>query len=70
LEAFSALHFALLGLILSIAAQLGDFFESALKRCCKVKDSSNLVPGHGGLMDRLDSILFVLPVYVLIRTLS
>ncbi|MDR1243079.1 MAG: phosphatidate cytidylyltransferase [Deltaproteobacteria bacterium] len=69
LEALSALHFALLGLILSITAQLGDFFESALKRRCKVKDSSNLVPGHGGFMDRLDSILFVLPVYMLIRTL-
>ncbi|MDR2825983.1 MAG: phosphatidate cytidylyltransferase [Deltaproteobacteria bacterium] len=68
-EAFSIQHFALLGLILSVFAQLGDFFESALKRCCNIKDSSNLIPGHGGLMDRLDSIVFVLPIYIFIRTL-
>jgi phosphatidate cytidylyltransferase len=68
-EAFSMQHFALLGLILSVFAQLGDFFESALKRCCNIKDSSKLIPGHGGLMDRLDSIVFVLPIYIFIRTL-
>ncbi len=55
--------FFLLGLTVNIASQLGDFFESGLKRWAKVKDSGNLLPGHGGLLDRLDSILFALPVY-------
>lgn len=45
---------ALLALLLSIASQLGDLFESALKRRFKAKDASQLIPGHGGVMDRLD----------------
>jgi phosphatidate cytidylyltransferase len=69
LAALSAWQFALLGLILSLAAQAGDLFESALKRGCRIKDSSGLIPGHGGFLDRLDSVVFVLPVYMLIRTL-
>jgi phosphatidate cytidylyltransferase len=47
----------LLGAVLSIASQLGDLFESALKRRFGVKDSSHLIPGHGGLMDRLDGFV-------------
>jgi phosphatidate cytidylyltransferase len=42
---------------LSVAAQLGDLFESGLKRRFGVKDSSRLIPGHGGLMDRLDGFV-------------
>jgi phosphatidate cytidylyltransferase len=46
-----------LGAALSIASQLGDLFESAVKRHFGVKDSSHLIPGHGGLMDRLDGFV-------------
>ena len=47
----------LLGVVLSIASQLGDLFESAVKRRFGVKDSSHIIPGHGGLMDRLDGFV-------------
>ncbi len=59
----------LLGAGLNIAAQLGDFFESALKRALSVKDSGTILPGHGGLLDRVDSLLLVVPVYALLHTL-
>lgn len=58
------------GVLVSVAAQLGDLVESLLKRDAGIKDSSRLIPGHGGVLDRVDSLLFVLPVsYVALRWL-
>ncbi|MFO7594907.1 MAG: phosphatidate cytidylyltransferase [Desulfocurvibacter africanus] len=58
-----------LAALLNIAAQFGDFFESALKRWLSVKDSGTLLPGHGGLLDRIDSLLLVVPIYAACRAL-
>lgn len=54
-----------LGLILVAAGIAGDLFESMLKRSAGVKDSSSLIPGHGGVLDRIDALLFAAPVYFL-----
>ena len=52
---------ALIGAVASVAAQAGDLTESVLKRAANVKDSGSIMPGHGGILDRMDSILFALP---------
>lgn len=52
-------HFALIGLVGGVVGQIGDLFASLVKRHCGVKDYGNIFPGHGGMMDRLDSVFFV-----------
>jgi phosphatidate cytidylyltransferase len=62
----SAVLGAGLGAILALAGMVGDLFESFLKRSAGVKDSSSAIPGHGGVLDRVDSHLFAAPLYFLL----
>ena len=55
----------ILGVIIGIIGQVGDLIESLFKRDAGVKDSSNLIPGHGGIFDRFDSLLYTAPVIFL-----
>lgn len=52
----------ILGVLVSVIGQVGDLFESLLKRSANIKDSGKILPGHGGILDRFDSILFTVPV--------
>jgi phosphatidate cytidylyltransferase len=55
-------HTMILILVVNMAAQVGDLFESELKRAGNIKDSGSILPGHGGLLDRIDALLFAVPV--------
>lgn len=61
-------YMIIIGVIASIIGQFGDLFASIIKRHCNIKDYGNIIPGHGGILDRFDSILFVAPViYILLQ---
>lgn len=58
----NSIHFIALGLLGGIFSQIGDLTASSIKRFCGLKNYGNIMPGHGGIMDRIDSLLFVLPI--------
>lgn len=60
--ALPLLHWMGLALVVSVFGVFGDLFESLIKRHAQVKDAGNIIPGHGGLLDRFDDVVFVLPV--------
>lgn len=62
---FDLPHLLVLGVLINSISQIGDLFESKLKRHSGIKDSSNLLPGHGGFLDRFDGVLFVMPAVLL-----
>ncbi len=70
-DEWSLLILFIASLVATMFGQIGDLVESAIKRDCRVKDSSNLIPGHGGVLDRFDSLLFALPaVYFTLKLLG
>ena len=58
-------HAVFLSIVMHVAGVFGDLFESQWKRVCEIKDSGNIIPGHGGMLDRFDSALFAIPAGVI-----
>ena len=63
---YSFLNLTLITLLISLITQLGDLFISFLKRKAKVEDTSDILPGHGGFLDRVDGIIFAIPIGILL----
>lgn len=59
---FNIIVIAIIGVVLSIVGQIGDLAASSIKRYCGQKDFSNILPGHGGILDRFDSVMFIAPI--------
>jgi phosphatidate cytidylyltransferase len=62
LEGFTVAHYLIMGLLLAVFGQIGDLSESLVKRASGIKDSGMVIPGHGGILDKIDGILFGAPV--------
>lgn len=65
---FDVIKFGILGPCIALSSQIGDLHESLLKRTFNVKDSSRLLPGHGGLYDRFDGYIFAIPTFYILHT--
>ena len=61
------IQFFLLTILISTVSQLGDIIISYFKRLSKIKNTGKLIPGHGGLLDRIDGMIFAFPIYYLIN---
>ena len=66
---YSYIYVIIVGIVLSLIGQIGDFSASCIKRYVDIKDYSNLLPGHGGMLDRIDSVLFLAPFAYLLFTI-
>jgi phosphatidate cytidylyltransferase len=67
---YSYINISIISLILNLVGQVGDFAASTIKRYVEIKDYGNLIPGHGGMLDRIDSIMFIAPfAYMLLNLL-
>ena len=66
---YSYLFIGGIGILLSLVGQIGDFAASSIKRFVDIKDFSNLIPGHGGMLDRIDSLIFLAPFAYVLFTL-
>lgn len=66
----SVVYIMLITALLSIVGQLGDLVFSSIKRHYDIKDFSNIMPGHGGIMDRVDSISFIIMTYIIIKSIT